>query len=313
MNESQQSSIECKVYPTLQSEGNHRNFTFSTLRHRPLLDHIEIEIEGECKIEKKDDLQKQELNLNLKEIDTIEDFYGAFIARTDQECKDELLHLQKSEGWLKSRHYCITASQFGTALGLNPYQNPDDFIQEKLYHKFEGNASTEWGNEHENDARKIFYSWIQSHFISLGYSQIEFLEPNLIKYSTCPWIGVSPDGIVKYVNSENKECWDLIEYKCPSKYEKDKNPYDKYVLGVPPQYMAQIQGIMGYCNNFSQEYKFTKAWFIVWTPHNTFIKEVMYKEDYFNCMYKELQEWYFKKYLPNVFLQFKNIKTQIIL
>jgi len=304
------SNTQCKVYDPIQSEGNHKNFTFSTVRQRPVLENIEIE--GEDKIDLKV-TTKNEIQINNKQIETIEDFYKTFIDRTPQECQDELLHLQKSEGWLKSRHYCITASQFGTAIGLNPYQNPDDLIQEKLYHKFEGNASTEWGNEHENDARKIFCNWLINHFNILGYKNVEFLESNLIKYSSCPWIGVSPDGIVKYINSENKICWDLIEYKCPSKYEKDKNPYDKFLFSVPPQYMAQIQGIMGYCNNFSHEYKFTKSWFIVWTPDKTFIKEVLYNEEFYNLLYKELQEWYFKKYLPNIFLQYKNIKTEIIL
>lgn len=313
MNESHQSSIKCMSYAPIASEGNHKNFVFSTLRQRPILDHIEIENDEKSKIDTKNTKDvKNDENLNFK-IETIEDFFNAFIARTFDECEKELLYLQKSEGWLKSRHYCITASQFGTALGLNPYQNPDDLIQEKLYHKFEGNASTEWGNNHENDARKIFYTWIKNHFELKGYKDIEFLEPNLIKYFECSWIGVSPDGIVKYKNQDNENCWDLIEYKCPSKYEKDKNPYEKYILGVPPQYMAQIQGIMGYCNAFSHEYKFTKAWFIVWTPDKTFIKEVFYNLEYYTIMYEKLNEWYFKKYLPNVFLQYKNIKTEIVL
>lgn len=309
MKESQQSEIKVINYPIIKTKGEHKKFQFSQTRKRPLLDNIEIEIFDE---EKTLEI-KREKSLQVKQdiANTIEEFYNLFISRTFQECEDELKHLQKSEGWLKSRHYCITASQFGSALGLNPYQNPEQFIQEKLYNKFEGNASTEWGNQHEDDARKLFCEWVYNHLESQGFHDIEFIETNLIKYSDCPWIGVSPDGIIKYSKGE-ETFWDLIEYKCPSKY-KDENPYEKYLLGIPPQYMAQIQGIMGYCNQFSHEYKFTRSWFIVWTPINTYIKEVEYNKEYYDIMYNELQEWYFKKYLPNIFLQYKNIKPKVFL
>jgi putative phage-type endonuclease len=310
MNESSQSIVKIETYRAIPSEGVHKKFQFTQTRKRPLPNDIEIEIHDE---EKTKEIKNEKKVLEQKkECDTIQDFYKVYIERTEEECEMELQHVQKSEGWLKSRHYCITASQFGSALGLNPYQTPDQFIHEKLYNKFEGNASTEWGNLHENDARKLFCEWLRNKLIHEGYENIEFSEPNLIKYSQCPWIGVSPDGVVKY-EKDGKLFWDLIEYKCPSKY-KDTNPYEKYLLGIPPQYMAQIQGIMGYCNTYGKKYEFNQAWFVVWTPENTFIKKVFYSEEYYTQIYKGLEEWYFKKYLPSIFYQFKKIEpTNIIL
>lgn len=240
-----------------------------------------------------------------KNISNIEDFYKEFIQKTPEECQEESNFPQKSYGWLKSRHYCITASQFGTAIGVSPYQTPDDLVHEKIYKKFEGNSATEYGNEHENHARIVFCEWYRKVFEAKGYKDITFLEVNLLKFWQCPWVGVSPDGIIQYIDEKGEKKWDLIEYKCPARYKHtQENPYEKFKGGVPPQYMAQIQGIMGFCNLFS-EMKFDCAWFIVWLPSKTYIKKVLYNDEYFIELKTRLKKWYFEKYLPMCLIKYQ--------
>jgi len=246
-------------------------------------------------------------------VDTIEDFYKVYINRTQAQCDEESAYAQKSSEWLKSRHYCITASQFGSAIGVSPYQSPDELIQEKLFKSFKGNPSTEYGNQHEPHAREVFCVWLEKKFLQLGYSEIIFEEYNLLKYELCPWVGVSPDGIVKYKDEKGVQRWDLIEYKCPARFKPNQNPYLKHNFGVPPQYMAQIQGIMGFMNLYSPM-KFQRTWFIVWIPTESFITEVNFHEDYFKELKNRLQIWYFEKFLPVVFMKYqKKLPKTLIL
>ena len=67
--------------------------------------------------------------------------------------------------------------------------------------------------------------------------------------------------------------------------------------------MAQIQGIMGFLNLYSPM-KFERAWFVVWIPDSTFFTRVEFSKDYFNELKSRLEAWYFKKFLPRVFLDY---------
>lgn len=48
------------------------------------------------------------------------EYYAQQVARTPQQCLEEMKAPQRSDLWLKARKNCITASQFGTAIGNNP-------------------------------------------------------------------------------------------------------------------------------------------------------------------------------------------------
>ena len=54
------------------------------------------------------------------------EFYDKYVARTIEQCQVELKAPQRSELWLEARKFCITASQFGAAIGESQYQNPDN-------------------------------------------------------------------------------------------------------------------------------------------------------------------------------------------
>ena len=68
---------------------------------------------------------------------------------------------QRSDLWLQARKNSITASQFGSAIGLNPYNSPDQMLIEKLWIPFRGNEATHWGTYHEPDAGHTFESWFR--------------------------------------------------------------------------------------------------------------------------------------------------------
>jgi putative phage-type endonuclease len=236
------------------------------------------------------------------------DFYEKFVKRTNEECKQEELSPQKSEQWLNARKYCITASSFGAAVGKSPYQSQNELIVEKLWNTFKGNSSTEWGNEHENHARESFFEWYCKYMeknFDVKKESIEFLEKNLIKYFDEPWIGVSPDGIIKFTKN-GQVYYELVEFKCPSYLKRtETHPYSKHEFNVPPYYYAQIQGIMGYLNshaskaeNFYNSFFTIKCWFVVWQPEKTWITLFEYNNEYYLDLHEKLKEFYFKKLLP---------------
>jgi putative phage-type endonuclease len=250
----------------------------------------DIEVEDEDEIEDEDPPSKSPLSVSdrLKP----SEFYDKFVARTPTQCIEELAAPQRSDAWLLARKFSITASQFGSATGLSPYQTPDELVMDKVWNTFEGNAATEWGTLHEKHAKDVFLEWFLFH---LG-SKFEFVEENLMKYSAEPWMAASPDGILKY-EQDGKLCYDLVEFKCPAYLRSTKNhPYAKY-NNIPPHYKAQIQGVMGYLNAHS-EMKFERCWFVVWQPHQTWITLQPFDAEYYADLHKRLETWYFNKLLP---------------
>ena len=226
------------------------------------------------------------------------EFYSQFVARTSEQCIEELAAPQKSDKWLQARSLCITASQFGSAVGESPYQTPDDLVLEKLWNTFQGNSATQWGNDHEPHAKEAFVEWFEKYLKKHGGSNFQFIEENLMKFSEEPWMAVSPDGIIKYtLNGINYI--DLIEFKCPAYLRNTSgHPYEKYPQNTPTQYKAQTQGIMGHLNKHHPEYKITQCWFVVWQPHQTWITHQPYDPQYFDMIYEKLRDWYFTKLLP---------------
>jgi putative phage-type endonuclease len=223
-----------------------------------------------------------------------------FVARTSEECEKELQAPQRSQEWLQARKFSITASQFGTAAGLSPYQTPDELINEKLWNTFEGNAATQWGNLHEKHAKEIFCK-----FFETKYKNFTFIEENLMKFSDEPWMAASPDGIVKY-EVDGQTRYDLVEFKCPAYLRNtQRHPYEKHG-NIPPHYKAQIQGIMGYLNKHTLM-NFQRCWFVVWQPHQTWITEDLFSEDYYKTLHEKLEKWYFTKMLPSFTHQFNGL------
>lgn len=226
------------------------------------------------------------------------EYYQKFVARTPEQCAKELAAPQRSEEWLEARKLCITASQFGAAVGESQYQTPDALVIEKLWNTFEGNAATEWGTNHEEHAKEAFLSWFRDYAEALNFKDVCFREENLMKFDAEAWMAVSPDGILQYT-SEGIEHTDLVEFKCPAYLRNTvAHPYAKYPRNTPTYYYTQTQGIMGYINAHHPTWKINKCWFIVWQPHQTWITLQPYDEAYYASLHSKLETWYFTKLLP---------------
>jgi hypothetical protein len=222
------------------------------------------------------------------------EFYSLRVDRTPTQCALELQAPQRSQAWLDARKYSITASQFGSAAGLSPYQSSDALLVDKLWNTFQGNAATDWGTFHEPHAKESFCAWLKEF---MGSTPHTFREENLMKFSAEPWMAVSPDGLVDYERN-GKKCTDLVEFKCPAFLRNTADhPYAKWPNNIPPQYLAQIQGIMGYLNTH-QSVHIQRCWFVVWQPHQTWITLVDFDQEYYSTLHTKIKDWYFKELLP---------------
>ena len=235
------------------------------------------------------------------------DFFEKFVARTPKQCAEELAAPQRSDAWLNARKLCITASQFGAAIGESQYQTPDALVIDKLWNTFQGNAATEWGTNHEEHAKEAFLAWFLKYAASEKYENVRFEEENLIKFSEEPWMAVSPDGILHYT-IEGIDYTDLVEFKCPAYLRNTvAHPYAKYSHNTPSYYYSQTQGIMGYINAHHPSWRMHKCWFVVWQPHQTWITLQPYNDEYYKSLHSKLETWYFKKLLPSLTHKYNNL------
>lgn len=167
----------------------------------------------------------------------------------------------------------ITASVFASAMGIG-YDS-----RQKLWRKmtgrepkFEGNAATEWGSEHESDAIDA-YEIATGNLVLSGGDDQEFVID-----SEYDWLGCTPDGVASIIMPNDTN----IEAKCPA----SMNVYGR----VPDHYMAQIQGQMQICQK-------ELTHFIVWTPEELEVYEVPINRDYIAEMIDLLID--FKHYIDS--------------
>lgn len=218
------------------------------------------------------------------------EYYDIFVKKTPEEALAVSNAPQRSELWKQARESILTASNFGSATGNNPHMSPEALVKDKLWNEFKGNRYTEYGNEHEPDARNSFLQYIRDFD-----ERARLEERNLITTSECPWLGISPDNFLHWSDGTI----DLVEYKCPYFCNNPGHPYNKYTNNVPPYYYDQMQGIMGYMNQFGNM-TIRRAWFVVWTPKLSYVTCFEYDPEYWTNMYQKLHQWYFCLFLPSL-------------
>lgn len=123
---------------------------------------------------------------------------------------------------------------------------------DKLWELFRGNAACTWGTVHEEHACEAYELWaradLERQFRIHGRDpktlHFAVKERGLMTFPDCPWIGVSPDGIVEFTDPKTGELRRrLVEFKCPFfKYEfTGKHPYDgQGPGGCKKEYYDQI-------------------------------------------------------------------------
>lgn len=179
---------------------------------------------------------------------------------------------QRSEEWLKLRGNMLTASDAATAIGLNPYEKPNDLILKKCgLKKFDGNAATFHGNKYEDIARDIYCEKYGEVCHEIG------LHPHP-KYT---WLGGSPDGIT--------ESGKLVEIKCPLRR--------KITPEVPVYYMPQIQLLLEILNLEEAVFIQYKPAEIAWPgPEEFVVTEVARDRGWFE-KYLPIMDEFWKKVL----------------
>jgi len=143
---------------------------------------------------------------------------------------------QGTPAWFNARKGKLTASKFGAAAGICPYQSRAKCLRLTLgVEQWKGNLDAcRWGTVNKKNA-------IKDYMIRTGNVVV---QKGLYEHPDYPWLGGSPDGLVGDVG--------IIEVKCPF---VNKTPHAK----IPPIYYCQMNGLMEIMN---------KEWcdYVSWTP-----------------------------------------------
>jgi len=131
---------------------------------------------------------------------------------------------QRTPEWYEMRESMITASDWATCLGMDPYKKINEFLEKKSGGgvPFTGNATTEWGVKYEPVADIVYEN--RTH--------VPIIEFGLVPHPRYSFIGASPDGITKQGR--------MVEIKCPP---------SRAIKGIIPRYYwAQVQGQLEICD-----------------------------------------------------------------
>lgn len=167
---------------------------------------------------------------------------------------------QRTPEWHRQRTGIITGSRVSAILGANPYQNAEDVLREMVRQhfgapsEFAGNRATEYGTQHEPDARAA-YERATGNIVE---------ETGLVIHPKWEWLGASPDGLVDHDGT--------VEFKCPI------NGVRTY---VPNYYWHQMQLVMAaterqWCDYFE------------WSPDALFCQRVPAESDWLERYWGDL-------------------------
>ena len=184
---------------------------------------------------------------------------------------------QNTKEWHAARVGKLTASRAGAALGVNPWQKPDDLIRAMVREahgaepEFVGNVATQWGQNHEPLAVLDYMNETGNVVDDAGF----YLHPEH------DWLGASPDGFIGGGG--------LLEIKCPFSL-RDGGVFKK--LEEQPHYYAQIQVQMA-CTG--------RKWtdFYQWAPHDTKTETEEFSESWWAENLPRLREFY-QRYLEEL-------------
>src|SRR5699024_5496483 len=184
---------------------------------------------------------------------------------------------QGTTQWHKARTGKLTASRVGAALGINPWQKPDDLIRAMVreYHdaepEFVGNIATNYGQQHEPLAVLDFMSEYNVTVEDAGFYVHQVHE----------WLGASPDG---FVGDDA-----LIEVKCPFSL---RNGGGFKSITEQPHYHSQIQVQLAVTGR-------STCFFYQWAPHGTRTEMVEFSEAWWAENLPRLHEFY-QRYLEEL-------------
>ena len=183
------------------------------------------------------DQYEEEINrhliLSIKEISPIYD-EKAILSISNQiiELKKIPQPEQRTPEWYEFRKDRLTASDLGTIIGVNPYEQANYVVQKKagLERPFKTNRAIKWGVKYEEVITKIY-----EH-----KNDVKVFEYGCIPHPIIKHFGASPDGIVDSDSQNKNYIGRMLEIKCPS--SRDITGF------IPEYYHAQVQGQLEVCD-----------------------------------------------------------------
>ena len=138
---------------------------------------------------------------------------------------------QRSPEWYAFRKTRLTASDFGTAVGVNPYSDKKRLIRKKCGEEqpFKAGPAIIHGVKYEDVAIAIYER----------RRDVKVREYGCIPHSTLNFLGASPDGICCYTSNNKNLVGRMLEIKCPKSRKLDGT--------IPEYYYLQVQGQLEVC------------------------------------------------------------------
>ncbi len=167
---------------------------------------------------------------------------------------------QRSPEWYTMRHSMLSASDWGSILGMNKYGNGKNQVLLKKCcddTPFFTNAAMKWGIKYEAVAIQIYEHRNKTHVIEFG----------CIRHPTIHHLGASPDGIT----ADGV----MVEIKCPS---------SRVIDGIIPDgYYAQVQGQLEVCE--LDRCDFLECKIIEYSNENDYLTDCDRSKNYFYNIY----------------------------
>ena len=221
---------------------------------------------------------------------------------------EKLEKLTRGQGknvvWEEERKLRLTSSNFGEVLCLKKDTPSEGLIKRMLYLSFQ-NRFVRWGLKHEAAARRKYEIVMKRKYPDLTVSTC-----GLIVKENIPYLGASPDGLVKY-SFEGQTYTGVLEIKCPasdrwkSKHSTDcakDSDFCSYIdsdtglcrLKTNHKYYYQVQGQMAIAN---------KQWcdFVIWTLGGVSVERIDFDEKCWTNMFPKLKYFYQHAFLPEIF------------
>ena len=139
---------------------------------------------------------------------------------------------QRSPEWYAFRKTRLTASDFGTAVGVNPYSDKKRLIRKKCGEDqpFKAGPAIIHGVKYEDVAIAIYER----------RRDVKVREYGCIPHPTLNYLGASPDGICCYTSNNKNLVGRMLEIKCPKSRKLDGT--------IPGYYYLQVQGQLEVCD-----------------------------------------------------------------
>ena len=139
--------------------------------------------------------------------------------------------VQRTKEWYEYRKDRLTASDLGTAMGVNPYSKRNKLVAIKCGYKdkFYAGPAVKHGIKYEDVAIHIYEK----------RNSVRVFEYGCIPHPTIPHFGASPDGICDSDSDNKKYIGRMLEIKCPK--SRVINDF------IPVHYELQVQGQLEVC------------------------------------------------------------------